>query len=97
MVCGIPSILQSENSVNSKLYVFFGSSFLIELKGQISCIEGDDAIYLDGVVENFSGINIFNEKDKHIAGGGWSLFTNQLITFSFLIGDSLHTLIREKK
>lgn len=83
MVCGIPSILQSENSVNSKLYVFFGSSFLIELKGQISCIEGDDAIYLDGVVENFSGINIFNEKDKHIAGG-WMEFIYEP-TYNFFI------------
>lgn len=38
-----------------------------------SCIEGDDAAYLDGVVENFSGINIFDEKDKHIAEG-WMEF-----------------------
>lgn len=37
------------------------------------CIEGDDANYLDGVVENFSGINIFDEKDKHIAAG-WMEF-----------------------
>lgn len=48
-----------------------------------SCIEGDDANYLDGIVENFSGINVFNEKDKHIAEG-WMEFIYEP-TYNFFI------------
>ncbi len=44
---------------------------------------GDDAAYLDGVVENFSGINIFDEKDKHIAEG-WMEFIYEP-TYNFFI------------
>ncbi len=41
-----------------------------------SCIEGHDAVYLDGTVENFSGINVFNEKNEHIAEG-WMEFIHE--------------------
>lgn len=48
-----------------------------------SCIEGHDTVYLDGEVENFSGINIFNEKDEHIADG-WMEFIYEP-TYEFFI------------
>ncbi|WP_324678855.1 hypothetical protein [Hymenobacter sp. GOD-10R] len=34
-----------------------------------SCIEGNDAIYLDGYLENYSGITIFDEADCLVADG----------------------------
>lgn len=41
-----------------------------------SCIEGHDTTYLDGEVENFSGINVFNDKNEHIAEG-WMEFIHE--------------------
>ena len=41
-----------------------------------SCIEGHETAYLDGRVENFSGVNIFNEKDEHVAEG-WMEFIHE--------------------
>lgn len=41
-----------------------------------SCIEGHETDYLDGRVENFSGINVFNEKDEHVAEG-WMEFIHE--------------------
>ncbi|KRG13690.1 hypothetical protein ACA30_14405 [Virgibacillus soli] len=41
-----------------------------------SCVEGHEATYLDGRIENFSGINVFNEKDEHIAEG-WMEFIHE--------------------
>ncbi|WP_404457922.1 hypothetical protein [Oceanobacillus kapialis] len=41
-----------------------------------SCIEGHETNYLDGRVENFSGINVFNENDEQIAEG-WMEFIHE--------------------
>lgn len=38
-----------------------------------SCIEGKRATYLDGSVENFSGIQLFNHNDEFVAEG-WMEF-----------------------
>jgi hypothetical protein len=38
-----------------------------------SCIEGHRADYLDGFLENFSGITVFDKKDKLVADG-WMEF-----------------------
>ena len=64
-----------------KIYGIMANKFKFDWSE--SCIKGDDAIYLDGVVENFSGINIFNEKDKHIAEG-WMEFIYEP-TYNFFI------------
>lgn len=50
-----------------KVYGIRGNKFKFDWSE--SCIEGHDTTYLDGEVENFSGINIFNEKDEVIAEG----------------------------
>ncbi|WP_148630026.1 hypothetical protein [Bacillus sp. E214] len=58
-----------------------------------SCIEGNDASYLDGVVENFRELIYLMKKITILQRDGWSLFMSQLITFSFLIGNFLPTLM----
>jgi hypothetical protein len=49
-----------------------------------SCIEGHDTEYLDGVVENFSGIKIFNQKDEYIAEG-WMEYIHESNQNIFLV------------
>ncbi|WP_026908913.1 hypothetical protein [Paucisalibacillus globulus] len=49
-----------------------------------SCIEGHDTEYLDGVVENFSGIKIFNQKDEYIAEG-WMEYIHESSQNIFLV------------
>ncbi|WNJ17139.1 hypothetical protein [Pontibacter sp. G13] len=41
-----------------------------------SCIEGNASIYLDGTVENFSGIAVFDSDDNFCAGG-WMDFIHE--------------------
>jgi hypothetical protein len=41
-----------------------------------SCIEGHDTVYLDGSLENYSGISIFNHSDKLVADG-WMEFIHR--------------------
>jgi hypothetical protein len=41
-----------------------------------SCIEGHDTEYLDGSVENFSGILVFDDKDNLVADG-WMEFIHE--------------------
>ncbi|MBF9254357.1 hypothetical protein I2I11_13710 [Pontibacter sp. 172403-2] len=41
-----------------------------------SCIEGHDSEYLDGSIENFSGIAVYDEKDNQVADG-WMEFINE--------------------
>ena len=38
-----------------------------------SCIEGNDTVYLDGSLENYSGISLYNENDELVADG-WMEF-----------------------
>ncbi|MFB5284678.1 hypothetical protein [Peribacillus sp. Hz7] len=64
-----------------KVYGIMGNKFKFDWSE--SCIEGHDTAYLDGEVENFSGINIFNEKDEHIAEG-WMEFIHEP-TYNFFI------------
>ncbi|SFD72788.1 hypothetical protein SAMN05216378_1164 [Paenibacillus catalpae] len=60
-----------------------------------SCIEGEDLTYLDGSLDRFSGIMIFNSNNEPVADG-WMDFvflneSNQLIVFwkylSIFVGD----------
>ncbi|TYR78832.1 hypothetical protein FZC66_17540 [Priestia megaterium] len=55
-------------------YELIGNQFKFDWSE--SCIEGHDAVYLDGEVENFSGIKVFNEKDELIAEG-WMKFIHE--------------------
>lgn len=57
-----------------KVYGIAGNQFKFDWSE--SCIEGHETAYLDGRVENFSGINVFNEKDEHIAEG-WMEFIHE--------------------
>jgi hypothetical protein len=41
-----------------------------------SCIEGHDTTYLDGQLENFSGISVFDDNDEPIADG-WMEFIHR--------------------
>jgi hypothetical protein len=41
-----------------------------------SCIEGHDSEYMDGTLENYSGISIFNNHDELIADG-WMEFIHR--------------------
>lgn len=41
-----------------------------------SCIEGHDTIYLDGQLENFSGIAVFN-LDSQLIAEGWMDFVHE--------------------
>lgn len=64
-----------------KVYGIVGKQFKFDWSE--SCIEGRETTYLDGRVENFSGIHIFNEKDEHVAEG-WMEFIHEP-TYDFFI------------
>lgn len=49
-----------------------------------SCIEGHQVNYLDGSIENFSGIMVFNEKNKLIAEG-WMEFIYEKVRNIFIV------------
>lgn len=57
-----------------KVYGIIGNEFKFDWSE--SCIEGHDTAFLDGRVENFSGINVFNEEEEHIAEG-WMEFIHE--------------------
>lgn len=57
-----------------KVYGIMGNKY--KFYWSESQVEGYDTVYLDGIVENFSGINVFNEKDEHIAEG-WMEFIHE--------------------
>ena len=48
-----------------------------------SCIEGHQTFYLDGSVENFSGIGVFDDKNNVVADG-WMEFIHDEKTNFFL-------------
>ena len=59
-----------------------------------SCIEGHDSEYLDGSVENFSGIAVFDEEDNIVADG-WMEFIHEP-NFFLAYWDSVTTWDRDK-
>ncbi|WP_307338805.1 hypothetical protein [Metabacillus malikii] len=65
-----------EHQLSKDIYAYGLIESQLKFDWSESCIEGHDTDYLDGTVENFSGINIFNEKDEHIAEG-WMEFIHE--------------------
>lgn len=41
-----------------------------------ACIEGDSSGYLDGVIQNYSGVGIL-DKHNHVIGEGWIEFVHE--------------------
>ena len=84
------------------VYVFDGSVFNredIAFDWSESCIEGHRTSYLDGEVENFSGIALFDTSSNLIAEG-WMDFVEtekSLIVFWWFLDAGEKYEIREKK
>lgn len=74
-------LVEQQLSDDLKVYGIAGNQFKFDWSE--SCIEGHETPFLDGRVENFSGINVFNEKDEHIAEG-WMEFLHEP-TYDFFI------------
>jgi hypothetical protein len=65
-----------EEQLSDDLKVYGMTADLFHFDWSDSCIEGHDTSYLDGEVENFSGIKVFNEHDNLIAEG-WMEFIHE--------------------
>lgn len=60
-----------------------------------SCIEGHDLDFLDGSLENFSGITIFNKKNELVAEG-WMEFVHAGNNFMIIYWDFISIVVNKK-
>jgi hypothetical protein len=67
-------IVEEQLLADLKNYLPHGSD--IKFDWSDSCIEGKDTVYLDGSIENFSGITLF-DRNENIVAEGWMEFIHE--------------------
>ena len=85
-----------EKQLTDDLKVYGMTADLFHFDWSESCIEGHDTRLLDGEVENFSGIKVFNEYDNLIAEG-WMEFIHEASYDFFMAYWEFLTLFEEEE
>ncbi|MDT2046788.1 hypothetical protein CHN50_03230 [Priestia aryabhattai] len=78
-----------------KFYGIDGGEFKFDWSE--SCIEGHDEEYLDGIVENFSGVNLFNKQDEHQIEGWMEFIYEPEHHFFIVYWEFLHEVSAAKR
>jgi len=89
-----------ENQLLKDLEFYKISKDILKFDWSESCIEGHAANVLDGAVENFSGISVFDHSDNLVADG-WMEFINEgelfIVYWEFVTTWDGNKKLKEKK